>query len=124
VTQHVDRVHLPPEILQIQLGPPPRQLAGLHPVEEHDGPLPRHTGHSTQDQRWLVTRKPSVRGTPGERVATDLRAESLGIQANAVDRARKPNWLFLGSIASFVGLVLTMIIALADRQTAQDALAR
>jgi hypothetical protein len=48
----------------------------------------------------------------------------LGIQANAVDRARKPNWLFLGSIASFVGLVLTMIIALADRQTAQDALAR
>jgi hypothetical protein len=36
----------------------------------------------------------------------------------------RPTGLFLGSIASFVGLVLTMIIALADRQTAQDALAR
>ena len=47
VTQHVDSVHLPPEVLQIELEPPPRQLAGLHPVEEHYGPLLRHPSHST-----------------------------------------------------------------------------
>ena len=33
----VDRLHLPPEVLQILLEPPPRQLAGLHAVEEDDG---------------------------------------------------------------------------------------
>jgi len=48
VTQHVDRVHLPSEVLQIQLEPPPCQLAGLHPVEEQYGPLLRHASYSTQ----------------------------------------------------------------------------
>ena len=65
VTQHVDRVHLPPEVLQVQLEPPPRQLAGHHPVEEHNGSLLRHPSHSTQHQRWPATRMPAMGGALG-----------------------------------------------------------
>ena len=56
VTQHVDGMHLPPEIAQILLEPPPSQLAGLHPVQKQDRPLVAHLGHST--------RRPATPGQP------------------------------------------------------------
>jgi hypothetical protein len=43
VAQQVGYLHPPPDVLQIFLEPPPGQLAGLHPVEDQDGPVLRHT---------------------------------------------------------------------------------
>jgi hypothetical protein len=42
VTEQVDCVHLPPEVVQIVLNSPPGQLAGLHAMQEDDGLLLRH----------------------------------------------------------------------------------
>ena len=63
VTQHVDSVHLPPEVLQIQLEPPPRQLAGPHPVEERYGPLLRHEAIQPKTNDGQAPGCPSIGGT-------------------------------------------------------------
>lgn len=42
VAQQVGYMHLPPDVLQILLQPPPSQLTGLHSMEQQDGPILRH----------------------------------------------------------------------------------
>lgn len=51
-------------------------------------------------------------------------AMTLANFVKATDHAREATRLFLAATISFVGLVVTMAVGLADRQSAQDELAR
>lgn len=51
-------------------------------------------------------------------------ASTLTTSAEATGHARRATRLFLASTISFIGLVMTMTVGLADRQSAQDDAAR
>ena len=63
MAEHVDRLHLPSQILQVLLEPPPRQPTGHNPMYKDDRPLLRHPSHPTSDRSCLVYRPSGVRST-------------------------------------------------------------